>query len=88
MTKKEKVRNIYTCQWYEPFSPSSLTFPEWKLVFFISMAFKENVLNRRHLVGEVDVSRRVENVEQERLALDVLHQQADRHRLDGNAALL
>ncbi len=52
------------------------------------MAFEENVLKRRHLVGEVDVSRRVENVEQERLALDVLHQQADRHRLDGNAALL
>jgi len=52
------------------------------------MAFEENVLKRRHLVGEVDVSRRVENVEQERLALDVLHQQADRHRLYGNAALL
>ena len=42
----------------------------------------------RDLVGEVDVARSVEDVQQEGLALDVLHQETHRHRLDRDATLL
>jgi hypothetical protein len=43
---------------------------------------------RRHLIGEVDVARRVEHVHDEGLVPDVLADQGHGHRLDGDAALL
>ena len=43
---------------------------------------------RRHLVAEVDVSGRVENVHQVRLATNVRLNQGHRHGLDGNTPLL